>query len=177
MVCNRCVTVVGGVFNESELNVQSIAMGVVDIKESYISDSKRDTLAKQLNSYGFELIDDKKTKLVESLKKLIVDKINNEDLSGSNLLWSQFISENLHFDYKYISSLFSSIQGITIERYIILQKVEKVKEILICKQLSLSEIAWRLKYSSVAHLSNQFKEVTGMPPKKFKRMHYLIRSL
>jgi AraC-like DNA-binding protein len=139
-------------------------MGMVEIEEDQLSIEKKEQLNRKLIELGFELIDDKKGKLIEAVKNLVINKIHHDDLSDQAVNWSDIISRELHYEYKYISRLFSSVQGM----FIILQKIEKVKEMIIYDELTLSEIAWRLGYSSVAHLSTQFKKVTGMAPREFK---------
>lgn len=170
MVCNRCIAAVEQVFEELKLKDVRVSMGVATIEEKQLTATKEAQLKAKLTALGFELIDDKKSKLIESIKNIIIKKIHHEDLSEQNLAWSGIISKELNYEYKYLSRLFSSVEGITIEQYIILQKTEKVKELIVYDELTLSEIAWKLGYSSVAHLSNQFKKVTGMPPKDFKRI-------
>ncbi len=168
MVCNRCITAVNNTFEELGFKDFTVSMGMVEIEEDQLSIENKERLNEKLIDLGFELIDDKKSKLIEAIKNLIINKIHNDDLSDQVINWSNIISRALHYEYKYISRLFSSVQGITIEQFIILQKIEKVKEMIMYDELTLSEIAWRLGYSSVSHLSNQFKKVTGMAPRDFK---------
>ncbi len=168
MVCNRCIMAVSNTFKEVGFKDYTVSMGMVEIEEDQLSTEKKGHLNEKLVDLGFELIDDKRSKLIEAVKSLIINKIHSEDLSDQGINWSEIISRTLHYEYKYISRLFSSVQGITIEQFIILQKIEKVKEMILYDELTLSEIAWRLGYSSVAHLSNQFKKVTGMAPREFK---------
>ncbi|MEA4982682.1 MAG: AraC family transcriptional regulator, partial [Paludibacter sp.] len=119
--------------------------------------------------YGFQLIDDKKSRIIEKVKNTIVDLVHLHDNNIQTNL-SDVLSDALHLDYKYLSNIFSEVEGTTIEKYFIAQKIEKVKELLVYDELSLSEIALRLNYSSVAYLSNQFKKVTGLTPSHFKQV-------
>jgi AraC-like DNA-binding protein len=176
MVCNRCILAVNNTFEELGFKNFTVSMGTVEIEENRLSIEIKEKLNEKLIDLGFELIDDRKSKLIEEIKNLIINMIHNEDLSDQVINWSNIISQALHYEYKYISRLFSSVQGITIEQFIILQKIEKVKEMITYDELTLSEIAWRLGYSSVAHLSNQFKKVTGMPPKEFKHIGAKLRT-
>lgn len=168
MVCNRCILVVEQELAKLNLPVKSIALGEV-VLENSISNSDKKHLQGVLQSLGFELIDDKKSKLIEKIKTLIIDMVHHQDTEMKTNL-SQILSENLQQDYNYLSNLFSEIEGITIEKYFIAQKIEKVKELLVYDELSLSEIAYKLNYSSVAYLSNQFKKVTGLSPSHFKKI-------
>jgi AraC-like DNA-binding protein len=145
-----------------------VDLGEVEIKENDIELSK-ENLLKALHSLGFDLIDDKKSKTIEKIKNLITDLVqykNNE--IKSNL--SDYLSQHLQQDYSTLSNLFSEVETTTIEKYFIYQKIEKVKELLIYNELTLSEIANQLNYSSIAHLSNQFKKVTGFSPSFFKQL-------
>ncbi len=175
MVCKRCIMAVNDTFEKLGFKNFTVSMGTIEIEENQLSDETKVQLNEKLIDLGFELIDDKKSKLIEAIKNLIINKIHNEDLSDQVLNWSDLIARALHYEYKYISGLFSSVQGITIEQFIILQKIEKVKEMITYDELTLSEIAWQLGYSSVAHLSNQFKKVTGMAPKEFKPIGSKLR--
>jgi AraC-like DNA-binding protein len=146
----------------------AVELGEVEIQEAEIDSLKEDLVA-VLNSLGFELIDDKKSKIIEKTKTLIIELVHykNNDLS-TNL--SHYLSTNLQHDYNSLSNLFTEVEGTTIEKYFISQKIEKVKELLIYDEFSLSEIAFQLQYSSVAHLSNQFKKVTGFSPTYYKQL-------
>lgn len=168
MVCGRCIMVVRSKLEKLGLNPLSMQLGEVEIQEN-ISKIQKDTLAKQLLSLGFELIDDKKSKTIERIKNLIIDLVHykNNELK-TNL--SDYLSLQLLQDYNALSNLFSEVEGTTIEQYFIAQKIEKVKELLMYNELSLSEIAFELNYSSVAYLSNQFKKVTGFTPTYFKHL-------
>ena len=126
-------------------------------------------LEKVLIPLGFEIIDDKKSRVIEQIKNVIIDLVHHQDNETKNNL-SDVLSKELHHDYNYLSNLFSEVEGTTIEKYFIAQKIEKVKELLVYDELSLSEIAFRLNYSSAAYLSNKFKKVTGLTPSHFKQV-------
>jgi len=146
----------------------SIELGEVEIKEE-LNIEKRSELNKTLELFGFELIDDKKSQLIEKIKNTIVDLVHYSDEQLKTNL-SEHISQLLHHDYNYLSNLFSEVEGTTIEKYFISQKIEKVKELLKYDELSLSEIADHMGYSSVAYLSNQFKKQTGLTPTFYKSL-------
>jgi AraC-type DNA-binding domain-containing proteins len=156
------------------LRPSSLELGEVEIKEELSSD-KKEELNNILQSFGFELIDDKKSKLIERIKNTIVELVHySEDQLKIN--FSEHISNKLHHDYSYLSHLFSEVEGTTIEKYFIAQKIEKVKELLKYDELSLSEIADRLGYSNVAYLSNQFKKLTGLTPSFYKSLKQSKRT-
>jgi len=168
MVCNRCIMVVQNELDKLGLDVKHIKLGEVVLKKE-LTPIKRNQLADILNSLGFEIIDDKKNRIIEQIKNVIIDLVHHQDNDIKTNL-SDILSNKLHHDYNYLSNLFSDVEGTTIEKYIIAQKIEKVKELLVYDELSLSEIALRLNYSSVAYLSNQFKKVTGFSPSHFKQI-------
>ncbi len=159
--------VVKSEFEKLGLHTTAVELGEVELEDE-IGDEQKEILLENLQALGFDLIDDKKTKTVEKIKNLIVDLVHhkNNDLKA-NL--SDYLAENLNQDYNSLSNLFSEIENTTIEKYFISQKIEKVKELLIYNELSLSEIADILNYSNVAHLSNQFKKITGFTPTSFKQ--------
>lgn len=169
MVCARCIKVVSNVFDEIELPVRSVQLGVVETNEA-VPEEKLAVLKARLAEEGFEVLDDQKIKMVEQIKNAIVDLVHYKNLDDLNINLSTYLSGLLHRDYNYLSNLFSSIENTTIEQFFILQKIEKVKELLVYNELTLSEIAFRLGYSSVAHLSNQFKKITGFTPSEFKKL-------
>ena len=166
MVCNRCKMLVKQELINNGLHPLQVELGEVEISET-LTQAQKDKLNTGLNHFGFELIDDKKSQLIEKIKNVIVEQVhyNDERLKTS---FSKFLSRQLHHDYTYLSNLFSEVQGTTIEQYFIAQKIEKVKELLVYGELSLSEIAVKLNYSSVSHLSRQFKKITGLTPSHFK---------
>ncbi|WP_432264701.1 helix-turn-helix domain-containing protein [Autumnicola patrickiae] len=168
MVCNRCVMVVQSQLENLGLPPVSVELGEVEIQDDLNEDGK-EALNKVLNEVGFELINDKKSRWIEQIKKAVIELIYlKEEQLKTNL--STYIAEKLNHDYSYLSNLFSEVQGITIEQYYIAQKIEKVKELLVYDELSLSEIANKLNYSSVSHLSKQFKKVTGLTPSYFRKV-------
>lgn len=150
------------------VGVKNIKLGEVTLEKELTSDEKK-RLDKVLLSLGFEIIDDKKSRIIEKIKNLIINLVHHQD-SETKINLSELLSNELHHDYNYLSNLFSEVEGTTIEKYFIAQKIEKVKELLVYDELSLSEIAFRLHYSSVAYLSNQFKKVTGLTPSHFKKI-------
>ena len=170
MVCNRCIVAVAAVFDALGYQNFQTGMGWVTLEESELGESAKALVAERLHLLGFELIDDRKSRLIEAIKNLVIQKIQHENLYQQQITWSVLIANALHYDYKYLSMLFSGVEGVTIEQFIILQKIEKAKELVVYDELSLTAIADRLGYSSVAHLSNQFKKVTGMPPGKFREI-------
>ncbi len=167
MVCPRCISAVSNILKQLEISYVSIKLGEVKLVSS-LDAEKKNRLSKALQNSDFSLIDDRKSKLIEQMKTLVVDKIHYSSRE-LDFKWADYIGENIHLDYKYLSSLFSSVESITFEQYIINQKIERIKELIIYDELTLSEIAFKLHYSSVAYLSNQFKKVTGMTPSKFKK--------
>jgi len=151
-----------------------VELGEIELQESDISPVK-EQLKQELQSFSFDLLDDKKTKTIEKIKNRIVDLVQNKN-SHLQITLSDYLTHELHQDYSSLSNLFSEVEGITIEKYYILQKIEKVKELLVYDELTLSEIAFQLNYSSVAYLSNQFKKVTGLTPSHFKKLRTIKRK-
>lgn len=176
MVCNRCVMVVKQELERQGLHPEKISLGEVTIKEDNLTDTQQDKLNSALITLGFERIDDRKARLIEAMKNKIINMIHHTDKVDTKFNWSSVLSEEMHYEYNYLSNLFSSIEGITLEQYIIRQKIEKVKELLFYDELSLSEIANKLGYSSVAHLSGQFKKVTGFTPSEMKKSRDLDQN-
>ncbi|UEG50879.1 AraC family transcriptional regulator [Ferruginibacter lapsinanis] len=174
MVSNRCKMVVKEELKKLGLHFVIVDLGEVDIMEN-ISLSKREELKAALFVSGLELMDDKKAVLVEKIKNVIIEMVHQSDeVIKTNL--SHFLSEKLNHDYTYLANLFSEVQGTTIEQYTIANKVERIKELIIYDELNITEIAWKMNYSSVAHLSNQFKKVTGLSPSHFKQLKNKRRS-
>lgn len=167
MVCNRCILVVKQELEKMNLTPIHVQLGEVELKEE-LSDSQINHLRDQLADKGFELLDDRKTMIVEKVKNIIVEVIHGGDEIDIKTNFSNLIQKKLYIDYNYISFLFSNTEGITIEQYIILQRIERAKELLVYNELTLSEISYKLGYSSVQHLSTQFKKVTGLTPSHFK---------
>lgn len=166
MVCDRCKAAVKNELINFGMNPESVELGEVTITEN-LDDNKKSKINESLIPLGFELIDDKKSRLIEKIKTAIVELVHYSDQQFKKNL-SKHLSQQLHHDYTYLSNLFSEIEGITIEKYFIAQKIEKVKELLKYDELSLNEIADKLNYSSAAYLSAQFKSVTGITPSQFK---------
>jgi len=152
-----------------DLHPVNISLGEVVLEEKELGKERRSKLSDALQAVGFELIDDRRSKLIEQIKTFIIDSIHYRDEQPKKN-YSELLSQHLHHDYSHLSNLFSQVEGITIEQYIINQKIEKVKELLVYNELSLSQIAVQLGYSSTAHLSAQFKKLTGLTPSQFKQI-------
>ncbi|MEJ7610490.1 MAG: AraC family transcriptional regulator [Ferruginibacter sp.] len=168
MVCARCKTAVQGAFDKNNIPLGSLELGEAETEDP-VSKNTLGLLRHDLALLGFELLDDKKTRIIEKIKNAIVTLVHHsEETLQTNL--SAYISSRIHMDYHYLSNLFSETEGITIEKYFIAHKIEKVKELLVYDELTLSEIADRMGYSSVAYLSNQFKKITGLTPSYFKSL-------
>lgn len=170
MVCQRCVQAVNQVFTKLGLHVQKITLGEIQVDEDPLTDPQLQTIDDELAAMGFERIDDRKARLIEAIKNSVIHKIHHVDEVDRKFNWSTVLADELHYEYNYLSNLFSSVEGITLEQYIIRQKIERVKELLFYDELNLSEIANKLGYSSVAHLSSQFKKITGFTPSELKKM-------
>lgn len=168
MVCNRCIMAVQQELDKLGLTAENIRLGEVILEKELATEQKVE-LENALNTLGFDLIDDKKSRIIEKIKNIIIEVVHHQDNDIKTNL-SAVLSSRLHHDYNYLSNLFSEVEGTTIEKYFIHQKIEKVKELLVYDELSLSEIAFQLNYSSVAYLSNQFKKVTGLTPSHFKQI-------
>ena len=168
MVCNRCVMAVQNIFENLGYTPFRIVLGEVETIIPIDSDNL-EKLKTQLLNFGFELIDDTQSRIIEKIKNTIISMVHytTDELKVN---YSEFIASQLNRDYSYLSSLFSEIEGTTIEKYIINQKIEKVKELLVYDELTLSEIAYKMGYSNVAYLSSQFKKVTGLTPSHFKQV-------
>jgi YesN/AraC family two-component response regulator len=151
------------------LHPTRVTLGEVTLEEDSLSKEQLGSLDSALASLGFERIDDRKARLIEALKNKIIQMIHHTEKVDLKFNWSTVLSDELHYEYNYLSNLFSSVEGITLEQYIIRQKIEKVKELLFYDEMNLSQIANRLGYSSVAHLSAQFKKITGFTPSEMKK--------
>ncbi len=169
MVCDRCKTAVENALKQLDMTPVDVMLGMVDFAEDNVSEQQIALIEESLAALGFELIKDKKSRLIDKVKTAIVELLNNSE-QDIDVTLSVYLSDKTRHDYKYISQLFSSVEGITIEQYFIHHKIEKAKEFLVYDELSLTEISSRLGYSSLAHLSNQFKKVTGMTPSHFKSL-------
>jgi len=168
MVSMRCKMVVKEEFKKLGLPFIVVDMGVVDSMED-ITTEQRELIRIALLKSGLELMDDRKAVLIEKIKNVIIDRIHySDELPKVN--FSDYLSEKLNHDYGYLANLFSEVQGTTIEKFIISHKIERVKELIIYDELNFTEIAWKMHYSSVAHLSNQFKKITGLTPSHFKNL-------
>ena len=168
MVCIRCNMVVKSKLENLGLHYSSVELGEAEIMED-LSPEQLDRLSIALDKTGLELMDDKKSILVEKIKAVIIELVHyNEEQIKITL--SDYLSEKLNHNYSHLANLFSEVKGITIEQFYLTHKIEKVKELLVYDELSLTEIAFKLNYSSVAHLSNQFKKMTGLTPSHFKTL-------
>lgn len=173
MVCRRCKIAVGDVLHQVGLQPLSVELGEVElVKEP--TKQQYEKIEKLFHALGFELIDDRKSKIIERVKNLIITLIHSQDIED-NIKLSDRIASHLHQDYNTVSNLFSSVEGTTIEKYYILQRIERAKELLIYDEYTLSQIADQLGYSSVAYLSNQFKKITGFTPSHFKKIREIKR--
>ena len=167
MVCNRCVLVVKSELEKLGHEIVAIELGEVILKNQITEEDKKG-ISKQLETFGFEILNDSGSKTIEKIKTILIDLVQNKN-NDINITLSDYLIQNLHQDYSKLSNLFSNVEGISIEKYFINLGIEKVKELIVYDELSLSEIADVLHYSSVAHLSNQFKKVTGFSPSYFKK--------
>lgn len=165
MVCNRCISAVESIFSNLGIRFSTVSLGEVDITNR-LSETELRSLDYKLKQVGFELLKDSAEKQIEKIKSLIIIKMSDEDLPEDFIL-SDFLSTELHKDYSTISKLFSQKENITLEQYFILQKIEKVKELLLYREFNLTEISQKLGYKSVQHLSSQFKKITGFSPTLF----------
>lgn len=173
MVTIRCKMIVRSALQELGISFSNIELGEAHLTKG-LSDSQKEHLKYNLSQFGLELMDDKRSVLIEKIKTVIIEMIHySDELPPTNN--SEYISNKVQYDYNYLSNLFSEVQGITIEQFIILHKIEKVKELLIYDELNLTEIAAKLHYSSIGHLSNQFKKITGLTPSHFKKFKDIRR--
>ncbi len=168
MVSNRCKMVVRMALKNLGVHFVLLELGEVEIMER-LTGEQRDSLKSTLEDAGLELIDDKRSILIEKIKSAVIEMVHHsEDTVKVNI--STYLSEKLNHDYTYLANIFSQVQGISIEQFIILHKVEKIKELLMYGELNISEISYKMNYSSTAHLSTQFKKVTGLTPSHFKQL-------
>lgn len=168
MVCPRCISAVELILKSEEIPFHKVELGEVNLNEP-LSNQQRERLEKQLLVLGFELIDNRRQVMVDKIKKTVMIYLDGMG-DGEKKKLSAVVSAELLHEYTYLSDLFSTVEGLTIESYLIRLRIEKAKEWLVYGELTLSEIAWRLGYSSVQHLSNQFKKVTGLTPTHFKQI-------
>lgn len=174
MVCNRCIMVVNDELEKLGLHPASVELGEVVLNEG-LNDIQKDQIKSALEKVGFELIDNRKGQLIERAKTLLIELVHRQNNELRTNL-SDYLSQQLGHDYSSISTLFSEVEGTTVEKFYIAQKIERVKELLVYDELSLSEIAHLLNYSSVAHLSTQFKKTTGFTPSHFKQIGAVKRK-
>lgn len=168
MVSNRCKMAVKDELQKLGLHFVIVDLGEIDIMEDILPE-QREKLKAALLLSGLELMDDKRAVLIEKVKNVIIEMIHHADeLPKTN--YSDFIADKLNFDYTYLSNMFSEVKGITIQQFIIIHKIERIKELILYGELNLTEISYKLNYSSVAHLSNQFKKITGLSPSHFKQL-------
>jgi AraC-like DNA-binding protein len=174
MVSARCKMAVKEELKKLGLHFILVDLGEVEIMETISLEQRQQLKASLLNS-GLELMDDKKAVLIEKIKNVIIQMVHHTD-EMIKINFSDFLSEKLNHDYTYLANLFSEVQGTTIEQFIISHKIERIKELIIYGELNITEIAWKMNYSSVAHLSNQFKKMTGLSPSHFKQLKNKRRS-
>lgn len=168
MVCGRCIMAVRDILESVGLNPVEVVLGEAILKNELI-DKDRQLLQERLREVGFELIDDRRTRIIEQVKNAVVELVHRDNaMLKVNL--SDYVSDKIHQDYSSISHLFSEVENTTIEKYFIAQKIERVKELLVYDELTLNEIADLMNYSSAAHLSAQFKKITGLTPSHYKRI-------
>lgn len=175
MVSGRCKMIVSDQLNKLGLHPTAVNLGEVEIREE-ITAPQREELKVSLRQYGLELIEDKKSILIEKIKNVIIETVHFSDTLPS-VKFSIYLSEKLNYDYTYLSNLFSQSSGTTIEHFILRHKIERVKELITYNELNLTQIAWKMNYSSVAHLSCQFKKITGLTASDFKSKHQKDRRL
>jgi len=170
MVCLRCIIAVEDILKNESIPFQKVIIGEIHLNDE-LTVKQKESLKSKLDKIGFELIDNHTSGLVEKIKQLVIRKARKEVVNDEvKTKLSEYLSNIVHHEYTYLSSLFSSIEGRTIENYFIEQRIEKAKELIIYDQLTLSQIAFELEFSSVAHLSSQFKKVTGLTPTYFKEI-------
>ena len=170
MVSLRCKLIVQETLDKFDLHYEVVDLGEVDIRET-ITDEQRSQLKTALLLSGLELMDDKRAILIEKIKNAIVEMVHHTD-NLTKIKNSDYISQKLDYDYTYLANMFSEVTGTTIEHHVIAHKIERVKELLLYDELTLTQISYKLNYSSVAHLSNQFKKVTGLSPRFFKKLKH-----
>ncbi|HUH26243.1 MAG TPA: AraC family transcriptional regulator [Flavobacterium sp.] len=168
MVCPRCIMMVEKTLEDLGFDINDVELGLVEFHEP-ITLNDRDKIEKAIRPLGFEILEDKKSMIVERIKNTIIELLG-KDVNDLKITLSEYLQSKLQVEYHTLSQLFSTQESQTIEQYYILQKIEKVKELLVYDELTLSEIAYKMNYSSVGHLSNQFKKVTGLTPTHFKEI-------
>lgn len=176
MVSLRCKMVVKEKLANLGLHTAKVDLGVVEIRET-ISEETREKLKIHLSRCGLELVEDRTSILIEQIKSVVIEMIHYLDDDTPKMNYSDYISEKLNYDYTYLSNVFSKVKGITIQQFIIRNKIERVKELLMDDEMNLTEISYKLNYSSVAHLSNQFKKITGFSPSFYKQIKFSRSNL
>lgn len=174
MVCGRCILVVQSELEKLGFELNSVELGEVKFKNT-LSEPEKIKIASHLEKFGFEILDDTTSRLIQKIKLVLIDLVQNKN-NDINLNLSDYLKNELAKDYSKLSNIFSEVEGISIEKYYINLKIEKVKELIVYDELSLTEIANTLNYSSVAHLSNQFKKITGLSPSHFKKQKTILRK-
>lgn len=169
MVCDRCIKSVKGILHDQGLTAESVMLGEVVLREN-VDKRQLQQLEAALEAEGFELLDDARSQQVSHIKSLLVELIHYGNLEELNQNISDYLAQKMHREYHYLSNLFSVSENTTIEQFVIFQKIEKVKELLVYDELSLKEIAYKMGYSSVAHLSAQFRKITGFTTSAFKKL-------
>ncbi len=174
MVSNRCKSAVKETLKKLGLHYIFVDLGEVEIMET-LNDEQWEMVKLSLHNSGLKLMDDKRAMLIEKIKNAIIEMVHHSD-ETIKVNFSDYLSKKLSHNYTYLANLFSEVQGTTIEHFIISHKIERIKELIIYDELNISEIAWKMNYSSVAHLSNQFKKMTGLSPSHFKKLKVKRRS-
>lgn len=175
MVCIRCRMVVKEELTKLGLHYTTVELGEADIIEN-ITPDQREKFREALLKSGLELMDDKKSVLIQKIKNVIIEMVHYSE-EPVTVKFSEYLSRKLNYDYTYLANLFSEVQGTTIEKFVIAHKIERVKELLVYDELNLTEIAWLMHYSSVSHLSAQFKKITGLTPSHFKKLKSKRRTM
>ncbi len=168
MVCDRCIMSVKDILHQHDVPFENITLGEVDLTKK-VPHNTLEKLRTSLSNVGFELIESRVNKIVDDIKQRVIEYLAL-GMDSQDIKLSDFITRKINYDYSYLSDLFSSIEGKTIEQYFILQRIEKVKELIVYDQLSLTEISYQTGFSSVHHLSSQFKKVTGLSPTHFRKV-------
>lgn len=169
MVCLHCIMALKQLLKELDISYSHIELGAITLKEK-LSKEKLAALSSGLNTLGLALIDDRRSRIIEKIKTTIINLMHEQNEEKPNQNISAILSAELNYDYNYLSSLFSESEGITIEKFVIAQRIDRVKELLVYDELTLNQIAFKLGYTSTAHLSNQFKKITGLTPSYFKKI-------
>lgn len=169
MVCLHCIMALKQLLKELGISYNHIELGAIILNEK-LSKDKLEALSEGLNTLGLALIDDRRSRIIEKIKTTIINLMHEDNEEKPNQNISSILSKELNYDYNYLSNLFSESEGITIEKFAIAQRIDRVKELLVYDELTLSEIASKLGYTSTAHLSNQFKKITGLTPSYFKKI-------